>query len=80
MLVMAETYQSAMGPYVAMAVVGLVLYAWTAVIREALVMKVPGDEGEGEGGGLGGTGQAVWQTYLRRIVQRRSFHLPGPPN
>ena len=35
MSVMAETSQSAMGPYVAMAAVGLVLYAWTAVSREA---------------------------------------------
>ena len=58
MAVMAETSQSAMGPYVAMAAVGLVLYAWTAVCREALVVKVPGG-GDGDGGGglgLGGSG------------------------
>ena len=45
MSVTAETSQSAMGPYVAMAVVGLALNAWTAVIREALsvnVGQVPG--------------------------------------
>ena len=52
MSVMAETSQSAMGPYVAMAAVGLVLYAWTAACREALVVKVvsctDGDSG-GEG-------------------------------
>jgi len=40
MSVMAETSQSAIRPYVAMAAVGLVLYAWTAVCREALVVKV----------------------------------------
>ena len=40
MSVMAETHQSAIRPYVAVAVVGLSLYAWTAVCREALVVKV----------------------------------------
>ena len=59
MSVMAETSQSAMGPYVAMAAVGSVLYAWTAVCREALVVKVvactDGDSGgEGDCGGGGG--------------------------
>ena len=38
MSVIAETSQSAMGPYVAVAAVGLALNAWTAVRREALVM------------------------------------------
>jgi len=42
MSVMAETSQSAMGPYVAVAAVGLALNAWTAVCREALVVKVAG--------------------------------------
>ena len=55
MSVMAETSQSAMGPYVAMAAVGLALYARTAVCREALVVKVPGGDGDG-GGGLGDGG------------------------
>ena len=50
MSVMAETSQTAMGPYFAIASVGLALYAWTAVFREVLVVKVPGDGG----GGLGG--------------------------
>ena len=49
MSVMAETSQLAMGPYVLMTAVGLSLNAWTAVFREALVVKVPG--GEGGGGG-----------------------------
>ena len=40
MSVMAETSHSAMGPYVAMAAVGSALYAWTAVCREALVVKM----------------------------------------
>ena len=40
MSVMAETSQSAMGPYVAIAAVGSVLYARTAVCREALVVNV----------------------------------------
>ena len=66
MSVMAETSQSAMGPYVAIAAVGLVLYSLTAVCREALVVKVyaglglggegDGGGGEGEGGG-GGSGE-----------------------
>ena len=42
MSVMAETSQSAMGSYVAIASVGLALYAWTAVFREALVVNVAG--------------------------------------
>ena len=42
MSVMAETSQSAIGPYVAMAAVGLALYAWTAVFRESLVVNVAG--------------------------------------
>jgi hypothetical protein len=42
MSVMAETSQSAIGPYVAVAAAGLSSNAWTAVCREALVVKVPG--------------------------------------
>jgi hypothetical protein len=44
MSVMAETSQSAIRPYVAVAAVGLPLNAWTAVSREALLVKgqVPG--------------------------------------
>ena len=42
MSVTADTHQSAMGPYFAMAAVGLALYARTAVCREALVVKVAG--------------------------------------
>ena len=53
---MAETSQSAMRPYVAMAAVGSALYAWTAVFRAALVAKVPGGDGDGGGGGAGGGG------------------------
>ena len=52
MSVMAETHQSAIGPYVAMVAVGLELYAWTAVIKEALVVKVPGGDGGGDGGAV----------------------------
>ena len=48
MSVMAETSQSAMGPYVAMAVVGLALYASTAVFREALVVNMAGQLPEGQ--------------------------------
>ena len=40
MSVMAETHQSAMRPYVAMAAAGSVLYAWTAVFREAVLVNV----------------------------------------
>ena len=57
MSVIIETSQPAMEPYVAVAVSGLVLYASTAVRREALVVKVPdGGGGEGEGGGGDGEG------------------------
>ena len=60
MLVMAETSQLATGPHFA----GSALYAWSAVFRDALVVKVEvqacvgglGDGGGGEGGGGGGEG------------------------
>ena len=42
MSLMAETSQSAMGPYVPVVSFGFASYAWTAVSREALVMKVRG--------------------------------------
>ena len=48
MSVIAETSQSAMGLYVAMAVVGLALYASTAVFREALVVNMAGQLPEGQ--------------------------------
>ena len=61
MSVMAETIQSVMGPYIAVAAARSSLTAWTAVCREVLVMKVAaGEEGgcgaEGDGGGAGGGG------------------------
>ena len=56
MSVMAETSQSAIRPYVAMAAVGLALYAWTAVFRESLVVKVSTMQASGEGGGGEGEG------------------------
>ena len=58
MSVTAETSQSATGPYVAMAAVGLSLNSWTAFVREALLAKVPGNGGGGVGGvgGVGGGG------------------------
>ena len=40
MSVMADTHQSAMGPYVTVAAAGSALNAWTAVCREALLVKV----------------------------------------
>mgnify|MGYP002836313656 CR=1 FL=1 len=48
MSVMAETSQSAMGPHLAMAAVGFALKAWTSVIREALVVKIQAEGGEGD--------------------------------
>ena len=42
MSVMPETSHSAIGPYVAIASAGSVLYAWTAVCREALVVNIAG--------------------------------------
>ena len=68
MSVMAETSQSAMGQYVTVAAAGSASYAWTAVCREALVVKMfcpvqatrgsggLGD-GDGAGGGVGGLGE-----------------------
>jgi hypothetical protein len=62
MSVMAETHQSAMGPYFAMAEVAFELNSVTAVFREALLVKVStmqggvGGEGEVEGGGGDGEG------------------------
>ena len=57
----AETSQSTMGPYVASAKATSALYAWTAVSREALVVKVHGcggldGGGDGDGDGDGGLG------------------------
>ena len=40
MSVMADTSQFDMRPYVALAAVGLALNAWTAVFREAVLVKV----------------------------------------
>jgi hypothetical protein len=57
MSVMAETHQSAMGPYFAMAAVGLALNSWTAACREALVVKTQGGEDGGEGGEGGEDGE-----------------------
>ena len=56
MSVIAETSQSVMGPHVAVAAVGLALKAWTAVIKEALVVKIQGGGGGGLGGGSGSEG------------------------
>ena len=68
MSVMTETFQSEMGPHVAVAAVGLALNDWTAVLKEALVVKIQGggggrlgggsgNEGSGgDGGGIGGSG------------------------
>eukprot|EP00964_Phaeocystis_antarctica_P084094 scaffold52950_cov63-Phaeocystis_antarctica.AAC.1 len=53
---MAETSQSATGPYVASAEVELSLYAWNAVFRDSLLVKVPGGDAGGEGGEDGGGG------------------------
>ena len=75
MSVMPETSQSAMRPYVATATVGSVLYAWTAVCREALVVKVPGgdDGGDGgDGGGGGGDGGEMRRPELPCRVERRA--------
>ena len=54
-----ETSQSATGPYVAMADAGLALTAWTAVFREAVLVKVPGGDGGDAGGGGGDDGEIV---------------------
>jgi hypothetical protein len=71
MSVMAETHQSAMGPYVAMAKAAFESNSVTAVFREPLLVKVwvqapvgevEGGGGEGDGGGgLGLSGNGVVQ-------------------
>ena len=62
MSVMAETSQSAMGPYVAMAEAAFVLNAAAAVFRESVVVKVPGGNAGGEGG-EGGEESVVTTKY-----------------
>ena len=55
--VMAETHQSAMGPYFASAEATSAWYAWTAAFSASLVVEVQGgDDGDevGEGGACGG--------------------------
>ena len=68
MSVMAETSQSAMGPYSAMAAVGSALYAWTAVCREALVVKVYAGLGLGGDGGGEVGGEAIVTAGFSSIV------------
>eukprot|EP00964_Phaeocystis_antarctica_P130258 scaffold94142_cov54-Phaeocystis_antarctica.AAC.4 len=53
MSVMAETFQSAMGPYVAMADVELALNAWTAVSSSALLVKMLSSRRRWRAGGKG---------------------------
>ena len=50
MSVIAETSQSAMGPYVAMAEAAFALNSSAAVFKEAVLVNVPGGNGGGEGG------------------------------
>merc|ERR1719162_1278467 len=56
MSVMAETSQPAMGPYVAVASDGAVLYSVTAFLSTSLsvMARIGGEGGGGEGGGEGG--------------------------
>jgi len=74
MSVMAETHQSAMGPYFAMAEAAFELNSVTAVFRASLVVKVStmqagggeggsgeGDEGDGGGGEGDGGGGGVME-------------------
>ena len=49
MSVMAETSQSAMGPYFLMAAVESALYSWTAACSSALVVKIAGVKGTENG-------------------------------
>ena len=56
MSVMAETHQSAMGPYFAMAEAAFELNSVTAVFRASLVVKVSTMQASGEGGGGEGEG------------------------
>ena len=58
MLVIAETPQLEMGPYVAVAEALSALYSWAAVRREAVsVNMVGGSKGGGDGGGGEGGGE-----------------------
>jgi hypothetical protein len=77
MSVMAETHQSAMGPYFAMAKAAFESNSVTAVFREALLVKVwvqapVGGEGEVEGGGGEGDGGGGLGLCGNGVVQ-----LPG---
>ena len=58
MLVIAETPQLEMGPYVVVAEALSALYSWAAVRREAVsVNMVGGSKGGGDGGGGEGGGE-----------------------
>ena len=81
MSVMAETSQSAIGPYVAVATVGLALNAWTAVFREVVSTKGGGGE---EGGGEGEDGAVARNTgshcggHDTPQAERSAFELGWP--
>eukprot|EP00964_Phaeocystis_antarctica_P039605 scaffold22650_cov55-Phaeocystis_antarctica.AAC.6 len=77
-----ETSQSATGPCVAMADTGLALTAWTAVFREAVLVKVPGgDGGGGAGGGSIGGHRLVSSVWLVAELHRKHgvTTLVSPP-
>ena len=82
MSVMPETSQSARGPYVASAEATSALYAWTAVFRGALVVKVEvqacvGGLGDGgEGGNAGGDGGANMQMHCLDEEHEPVLRLP----
>ena len=57
MLEIDETSQLAMAPYVVIAYETFESNAWTALIREAVLVKIPGGCGGGEGGDGGKGGE-----------------------
>ena len=56
-----ETSQSATGPYVAMAASAFSVKARTAAFRDALLVKVPGGDGGGDGDWNCTTKDSVWK-------------------
>ena len=73
--VMAETSQSAIGPYVSVAAVGFASNARTAVCREALVVKVLGGDGGGAAHGSSTTKDSL--PCLVPLAKAKVFPKPG---
>ena len=78
MSVMAETSQSAMGQYAAVAAVGLASKPWTAVLREPTLVKVWAGGGEGDDAVARSTGSHCDGQAMPQTAQGSDFELVWP--